>query len=114
MAAESWIHVIVTLIAIPVVLGAFAYFIKGKDATIKATLDAKDSVLKENIQLWHDNITQQITSLAVEVKGALNASSEDRKNIWERLYGHGHEIDCKQGDCHVNTKGLTIPSGRRD
>jgi hypothetical protein len=89
-----------------------ARLLKERDDARALALQTKEEAKKEVDETWHDNITQKIEDLGTEVKGALNASSLDREQLWKSLYGHGHQVECKNNYCRLETKSISFPQGK--
>ncbi|MGA3282739.1 MAG: hypothetical protein ABSD50_17375 [Smithella sp.] len=96
--------------AAEIVVALFVCFILYNQLRKYRIDDKKENLIKQNLDLWHDNIIQKIDSLGSEVRGALNASSTDRINIWQSLYSHGHQVDCKRDECKIETKSIIFPT----
>ena len=111
-----FIAVICSAIIAPLLVNAFQKKVDKKDSEREKILQERDEARKAVESQWHDNVTNMIKTLSFGIENLLNTTKKDNQELWNRLYNHGHEIECNNDDCHITFKGVTIPpnSGRRD
>jgi hypothetical protein len=106
------VAMVCTGILAPMIVGHFQRKTTEKDTEREKLLKERDDARKEVEENWHSEVKSLIGNLDSNVTQALNASSKDRGNIWERLNNHGHIIVCNNDSCHAKTDGVTIPQGK--
>lgn len=57
-------------------------------------------------------VAYYVSSINDKIKTICAENKEDHKDIWSRVYGHYHEIECESAECgKVHTGNVIIPSG---
>ena len=84
----GFIHVAITLVAIPASGFVFKYFVEKADENKKEAEMEWRSFVKGRF----DELTKKITSVC-------ESKTKEHDEMWERIYHHQHDVECSNSDC---------------
>jgi hypothetical protein len=98
---ESWLHILITLVAIPGALWAFSYFIIKKDEKVRDALKQADDLRTKNLDDWHKTIIDKISGYCV-------SNREEHEQLYNARNNHEGRLTSIETIHHQ--KGCDQPS----